>query len=282
MKISLFFLGLFLTVSATSHAGPERGGSGGRSFHPGFVARGLNRAVVQSGRFNGGGFRGRFFARRNRPVVFQQFGWPVYWYPWYPYGDSLDYSYLEPDSPDYQYWDSSSTQVRPEPTNRAVPQNPVIVVINAGNSRSTDSNSPMNPRGLMDRVYVDNGYISTNAGGQQRMFVQDPNEHIATGSVTPGDPVVPQATAVPQQNSKTPVQTGTGVFAKFVIVGWLKDGEKDVISVKNIETNQVQRITYQPNIDHFRIVEIHPNPDLRQFEAIISNGTDQGAVRFQF
>ena len=112
------------------------------------------------------------------------------------------------------------------------------------------------------------------------MMVQDPNEYAVASSITPGDPVVPQPT--PGQNTQTPLQTGTGVFGKFVVVSWLKDGGKDVISVKNVETNAVQRITSQPNIDHFRIVEIHPNADLKQFEAIISNGSDQGAVRFQF
>jgi len=60
------------------------------------------------------------------------------------------------------------------------------------------------------------------------------------------------------------------------------DGGKDVIFVKNLETNDVQRITSQPNIDNFRIVEIHPNADPKQFEAIISNGFEQGAVRFRF
>jgi hypothetical protein len=100
--------------------------------------------------------------------------------------------------------------------------------------------------------------------------------------MTPVDPVVPQATPVPQQSPQTSVHTGTGPFSKFVVLSWLKDKGKDVIAVKNVETNDVQRITSQPNIDHFRIVEIHPNPDLRQFEAIISNGSDQGPVRFQF
>jgi hypothetical protein len=286
VKIPLLFLGLFVALSEVSQAGPARGGFGGRSFHAGFVARGVNRAGVYGGRFNCG-FRGRSFVRGYRPYVFQQYAYPFYWYP---YDDSLDYSYLDPQwDQNYQYWDNSSASVRPNQTNRAVPQTqtPVIIVINNGNSRPTDSGAPTNPRGStdpseirdpsglkdpsVDRTYVDYSYVSTNAAGQQ-----DPNQHTATNSIAPGDPVVPQ------QNTKTAVQPGPGVFGKFVIVDWLKVGTKDVISVKNIETNQVQRITSQPNIDHLRIVEIHPNTDLRQFEAIISNGTDQGPVRFQF
>jgi hypothetical protein len=298
VKIPLLFLGLFLTLSAISQAGPARGGFSGRGFHNGFGGRGLNPVAVHSGGFNRGGFQGRFvagrgrtafrmgntihrdfadrrFSFRNRPVVVQQFGWPLYWYPWYSYDDPLAYSYLEPDSQsDYQYWDNSAAYVRPESTNNTASQTPVVVVINTGNSRPTD------PRG--DGGYVDNGYISTSGLGQQRVVVRDPNEHPAADPITPGDPVDPQPTPVSRQNTQSVVQTGTGVFGKYVVVSWLKDRGKDVISVKNVETNDVQRITSQPNIDHFRLVEVHPNPDLRQFEAIISNGSDQGPVRFQF
>ena len=295
VKIPLLFLGLFLTLSASSQAGPAGGGFNGRSFHTGFVARGLHPAAVQGVRFNGGGFQRRFighregsefgmrngihrdfadrrFFRHNRPIFVQQFAWPLYWYP---YTDPLAYSYLGPDSESaYQYWDSSSAYVRPQPTNQAVPQSPVVVVINTGNTRPTYSSAPM------DGGYVDNGYVSATVAGQQRMVA--PNERAVTDPNTPADPVVQQATQVPPQNTQTSVQMGTGVFGKFVVVSWLQDGGKDVIFVKNVETNSVQRITSQPNIDHFRIVAVHPNANLTQFEAIISNGANQGAVRFQF
>jgi hypothetical protein len=295
VKIQLLFLGLFLSVAALSQAGPVRGGGGGRSFHAGFVARGVNSAGFRGGGFNRvgfnrggfnrGGFRGRFFARRNRPVFFQQYGWPGYW--GYPY-DDLNYSYLEPDSqPDYQYWDNSSTYgqqssayVQQESTNRAVPQTPVVIVINAANSRPTDSGVPTDPRGNVG--YANYGYVPTGVSGPQRVVAQDPNQHDAPDPITPGDPVTPQATPAPQKNAQTPVQTGTGPFSKYVVLSYLKDRGKDVISIKNVETNDVQRITSQPNIDQFRLVEVHPNPDQRQFEAIISNGSQQGPVRFQF
>ena len=293
LKIPLLLLGLFVSVSGISQAGPVRGG-----FHSGFAGRGMvtrggfqGRFVVprngQEFRMGNGihrGFADRRFFGRNRFV--QQFGWPLYWYPWYPYDASLDYSYLEPDSqPDYQYWDNSSAYQRQQPTNQAVPQNPVVLVINTGNSRPTDSSSPTELRGVMgpngDGRYVGNGYSYNAGSGQQRVVGQDPKNNTAAGSMTPGDPV-PQATAVPQPDTKASIQPGPGPLGKFVIVSYLKDRGKDVIAIKNIETNDVQRITSQPNIDHFRIVEIHPNADLRQFEAIISNGSDQGPVRFQF
>jgi hypothetical protein len=281
VKIQLLFLALFLSAAAVSQAGPVRSGVSGRSFHAGFVARG--------GGFNRGAFRGRFFARRNRPVFFQQYGWPGYWYPFgYPYADPLSYSYLEPDSqPDYQYWDNSATYGQQSPaysqqesTNRAAPQTPVVIVINAGKSGSADSGAPTDPRGNLG--YANYGYVPTGVSGPQRVVAQDPNQHTAPDPMTPGDGVIPQTTPVPQKNTQTPVQTGTGPFSKFVVLSYLKDRGKDVVSIKNVETNDVQRITSQPNIDHFRLVEIHPNPDLRQFEAIISNGSQQGPVRFQF
>jgi hypothetical protein len=114
--------------------------------------------------------------------------------------------------------------------------------------------------------------------------VQDPNEK--TGSridpMTSATPAVPQATPATPQTTQTTLQPEPGVFGNLVLVSWLSDDGKDVIFVKNIETNDVQRITSQPNIDNFRIVEIHPNADPKQFEAIISNGIEQGAIRFRF
>jgi len=215
----------------------------------------------------------RFFCHDHR-ILFQQFACPVYWYPYY---DPLAYSYLEPDS-DYQYWDNSAPSVQPESFRRAVDHGPIVVAINAGNSRPMDSSSNVG--------YVNSGYISTSAvgQGQQGMVVRDPNEKTGsrTDPMTSATPAVPQATPAAPQTSQITLQPEPGVFGNLVLVSWLDDSGKDVIFVKNIETNDVQRITSQPNIDNFRIVEIHPNADPKQFEAIISNGFEQGAVRFRF
>jgi hypothetical protein len=307
VKIPLLIMGVFLTLSATSQAGPHGGGFSGRGFQGGFVARSPGLVAPHGGGFSGGGFHGRFIARsagsafrvghgihrdfanrrffrHDRRIVFQQFAWPVYSYPYY---DPLAYSYLEPDS-DYQYWDNSAASVQPESFRRAVDHGPIVVVINTGNSRPMDSNAGC----------VDSGYISTSAVGQQRMVVQDPNEKTgsrtdpmtsatltvpqATPAVPQATPAVPQATPAAAQTTQTTLQTEAGVFGKLVLVSWLDDDGKDVIFVKNIVTKDVQRITSQPNIDNFRIVEIHPNADPQQFEAIISNGIEQGAIRFRF
>jgi hypothetical protein len=71
------------------------------------------------------------------------------------------------------------------------------------------------------------------------------------------------------------------VLDKLVLVSWLDDAGKIVIFVQNTETNAVQKVTSEPNKDHFRIVEIHPNADPKLFEAVISNGSEKGPVRFR-
>jgi hypothetical protein len=71
------------------------------------------------------------------------------------------------------------------------------------------------------------------------------------------------------------------VLDKLVLVSWLDDAGKIVIFVQNTETNDVQEVTSEPNKDHFRIVEIHPNADPKLFEAVISNGSEEGPVRFR-
>jgi hypothetical protein len=71
------------------------------------------------------------------------------------------------------------------------------------------------------------------------------------------------------------------VLDKLVLVSWLDDAGKIVIFVQNTETNEVQKVTSEPNKDHFRIVEIHPNADPNLFEAVISNGSEKGPVRFR-
>ena len=296
VKIPLFIVGAFLTLSATSQAGSHGGGGfSGGGFRGGFVARNVSRTVPQACGFRGGGFHSGFVDRsvgpafrmghgfhrdfasrrvfcRDHRIVFQQFAWPVYWYPYY---DPLAYSYLEPDS-DYQYWDNSAPSVQPESFRRNVDHHPVVVVINTGNSRPMDSSS--------NAGYVNSGYVSSNAAGQQRMVVRDPNEKTGsrTDPMTSATRAVAQATSAAAQTTQTTLQPEAGVFGKLVLVSWLYDDGKDVIFVKNIETNDVQRITSQPNIDNFRIVEIHPNADPKQFEAIISNGFEQGPVRFRF
>jgi len=70
------------------------------------------------------------------------------------------------------------------------------------------------------------------------------------------------------------------VLDKLALVSWLNDAGKIAIFVQNMETNEVQKITSEPNKDNFRILEIHPNADPKLFEAVISNGSEKGPVKF--
>jgi hypothetical protein len=56
----------------------------------------------------------------------------------------------------------------------------------------------------------------------------------------------------------------------------------DVIFVQDTQTNDVQKITSEPNKDNFRIVAVHPNANPKLFEAVISDGSEQGSVKFRF
>jgi hypothetical protein len=250
--------------------GHASGGFTGRGFSPGFSGtRGYPTA-----RFSGREDHGRFGDRgfRDHRVFFPQFAWPAYWSPYYPY----DYSYLDygPDN-DYQYGDNSAPSVQPESFRPALDHGPVVVSINAGNSRPVDSRA--------HSEYINNGSSSSEAAGQPRIAMQDPNEKIGPGAdprFVP--PAVPQPTQTAAKSAQTRPQTQVATFGNLVLVSWLEDAGKDVIYVQNTETNDVQKITSKPNLDNFRIVELHPNADPKLSEAVISNGVQQGPVRFRF
>jgi hypothetical protein len=70
-------------------------------------------------------------------------------------------------------------------------------------------------------------------------------------------------------------------FDKFVLVSWLNDGGNDVVFIQNIETNEVQKITKDPNANSFRLVGIRKAPDPKDAEVVLSNGTEQGSVKFR-
>src|SRR3984893_1428392 len=277
----LFIASVFLTLSATSHAAPPGGGLHGGSFRSGFVAHSPGPAFrMGSGIRRNFGFRPAFafhqnrrFFHRDHRAFFQQFAWPVYWYPYYPY----DYSYLDygPDN-DYQYWDNSAASVQPESFRRSVDNGPVVVILNTGNSRPMDSR--------VNTAYINSGYSSTDAAGQQRIVLQDPNEKIGPGADprTFVPPAVPQPTQTAAKSAQATPQTHVGTFGNLVLVSWLENDGKDVIYVQNTETNDVQKITSKPNLDNFRIVELHRNADPKLSEAVISNGVQQGPVRFRF
>jgi hypothetical protein len=276
----LFIAGAFLALSVISHAAPHGGGFHGGSFRSGFVARSAGSNFRMGARVRRNfAFRRAFafdqnrrFFHRDRRVFLQQFVWPGYWYP---FGYPDDYSSLD-DAPDYQYWGNSAAPVQPESSGAAADHGPVVVVINTGNPRPLDSRP--------ESAYINTGYGLTGAAGEPRIAMQDPNENIGPQADprTLVPPAVSQPGQTPAKGAQTTPPRQAGPFGNLILVSWLEDAGKDVIYVQNTETNDVQKITSEPNLDHFRIVEIHPNADPKLVEAVISNGSQQGAVRFRF
>jgi hypothetical protein len=282
MKVLLFipgFLtGAFLTLSTVTHAAPLGDGPRGRGFRGGFAAHRAGMLFTTSRAFrphsaSPSNFQlnqERRFFHRDRHVFLQSSIWPAYWYP---YGDLNDYSDLdsEPDET-YQYGDNSGAPAQLESAQPATDRGPIVVVIKAGNSGPVDSSQ--NPG------YVMSGNGSTASAGQRKIAVPDSSERAGQ----PADPgiVVPQTSSAVAKETQTRPPAESGPFGKFVLVSWLEEAGKDVIYVQNTETHDVQKITAEPNLDNFRIVELRRNADPKLFEAVISNGSQQGPVRFRF
>jgi hypothetical protein len=77
------------------------------------------------------------------------------------------------------------------------------------------------------------------------------------------------------------VQAKPKVFDKLVLVSWLNDGSKDIVFVQNTETNEVQKITADANSDNLRLIAIHKSADPKLAEVVLSNGTEEGSVKFR-
>jgi hypothetical protein len=71
-------------------------------------------------------------------------------------------------------------------------------------------------------------------------------------------------------------------FDKLFLTSWLKDGRSDVVFIQNRETNEVEKLTAEPNQNNRRLVALHLNPNAQFVEAVISDGQEQGAVKFRF
>ena len=71
-------------------------------------------------------------------------------------------------------------------------------------------------------------------------------------------------------------------FEKLFLSSWLKDDRSDVVLVQNSETNEVQRITTEANEGNLRLVALHLDANPQLVEAVISDGKEQGPVKFRF
>jgi hypothetical protein len=71
------------------------------------------------------------------------------------------------------------------------------------------------------------------------------------------------------------------VFEKLFLVSWLRDGSNEVIFVQNSETDEVQKITGEPNQNNLRLIQIQPDSNPQLVTAVISDGKTQGPVKFR-
>jgi hypothetical protein len=70
-------------------------------------------------------------------------------------------------------------------------------------------------------------------------------------------------------------------FEKLFLTSWLKNGHQEVVFIQNLETYAVQKITAEPNQEHLRLISLHVGPNPRAVEALVSNGQEQGTLKFR-
>ena len=76
-------------------------------------------------------------------------------------------------------------------------------------------------------------------------------------------------------------QVRSSVFDKLFLTSWLIDAGKEVICVQNSETNEVQTVTAKSNQNNLHLVGMHLNSNPQFVEAIISDGKEQGTVKYR-
>ena len=185
----------------------------------------------------------RFFRHRHRFVsnfAFVGFGFPN----WYPnYYDSYPDDYSKNDGEpgyDSQYFEESSVPAQSELARRANP---------ASLEGISSFGSPLPVGSSNDR----GSYRSTSAAERDLNVGREPDE-------STGAKVDPVKLATPDPNKQG------GTFANLILVGWLNDAGNYVIFVQNTETKKLQKVTSEPNKDHFRIIEFRQNADPKQVE----------------
>ena len=86
----------------------------------------------------------------------------------------------------------------------------------------------------------------------------------------------------PFTEAKATVPQGrSSVFEKLFLTSWLIDAGKQVICVQNSETNEVQTVTAESNQNNLHLVGMHLNSNPQFVEAIISDGKEQGTVKYR-
>lgn len=76
-------------------------------------------------------------------------------------------------------------------------------------------------------------------------------------------------------------QVRSSVFDNLFLTSWLIDAGKVVICVQNSESNEVQTVTAESNQNNLRLLGMRLNANPELVEAIISDGKEQGTVKFR-
>ena len=73
-------------------------------------------------------------------------------------------------------------------------------------------------------------------------------------------------------------------FSKLILVNWLHDKDKDILFVQDTETNEVKKVTKEAgaNEDQLRLIEVVPNKNPSLIMAKLTNGREEGVVKFRF
>ncbi|HEY0791617.1 MAG TPA: hypothetical protein VGD78_11185 [Chthoniobacterales bacterium] len=284
MKLTSFVTGLLTTglfvfsfeCRAAPRVGPQgggfRGGLAGRGYGPAARERlGSGAAPVFTGNQNGPAtaspYHHRFIARGNRffsyrngclPLTGYAFG--TFGLPWvYPYGyDDGDHLY---EGPSYGV---ATVNEGSQGNDLAGTAQPVFV-------QQFYSQGPLGgaSRGGSDRASEsDQSRSGLNSGGQPQGAVAEPE-----------GPAVQAGRAMPIPSPAARAQTGT--FGELVLLSWHQEDGKATILVENNETNAMQEITTEANKDNLRVVTIHPNANPKLSEVVISNGVEQGVIKFR-
>jgi hypothetical protein len=255
MKTTLFVAGLMAAGLSVLLGGARAGPLGG-----GF--RGGSRAFTRQGlRFPS---RGRFFVHHRRYPVISVLGFDALGLPGvYPPSDGYLYDY---PGGDYGVADAGSEStplpavVQSEPVQGGYRPNPVYIVINTGGAlpaTSTDGGPG-----------TTGGYRPAASVPQETSRLQEPNG--------PAGPGLDRPAPAPSPSPGAP----GGVFDNLALVSWFNENGKDTVLVENTQTKDVREITSEPNKDNLRIVAVHPNINPNLSEVVISDGTDQRAIRF--
>ena len=83
-------------------------------------------------------------------------------------------------------------------------------------------------------------------------------------------------------NPPTPeAQVHTTSFDKIILLSWLEDGPATIVFVENTDTKEVHKISANAGANHIRLITLHKDADPAKAEALLSDGKEQGLVRFR-